>query len=84
MVLSGLYSDYSEIGYVVPQVSVLVPLLFLIYINDLEGNIKSHVNFFADDTMLFSIIKDSIVSANDLNHDFDKHISMGLSMENGV
>ena len=29
------------------------------------------LSFFADDTMLFSIVKDPIVSANDLNHDLD-------------
>ena len=34
------------------------------------------LNFFADDTMHFSIIKDPIASANDLNHDLD--ISSGL------
>ena len=41
------------------------------YINDLEKNIKSNVKFFADDTMLFSIVKDPVISANDLNHDFN-------------
>ena len=69
MVLNGFYSDYSVIESGVPQGSVLGPLLFLIYINDLERNIKSHV--FADGTMFFSIIKDPIVSANNLNHDLD-------------
>ena len=45
--------------------------LFLVYINDPERNIKSNVNFFADDTMLFSIVKDPEISANDLNHDLE-------------
>ena len=36
--------------------SVLGPLLFLTYINDFQKNIKSFVNFFADETMLFSVI----------------------------
>ena len=44
---------------------------FLIYINDLGKNIKSNIKFFADDTMLFSIVKDPVLSADDLNHDLD-------------
>ena len=53
----------------VPQGSVLEPLLFLIDINYLEINIKSKVKFFADDTMIFSIVQDPLISAFDLNHD---------------
>ena len=71
MVLNGFYSDYSQIESGVLQGSVLGHLLFLVYINDLERNIKSNVKFFADDTMLFSLVKDPVTSANDLNHDFD-------------
>ena len=52
VVLNGFQPDYSIIQSGVPQGSVLGPLLFLIYINDLERNI-SNVKFFADDTMLF-------------------------------
>ena len=51
--LSGSHSSYSTVKSGVPQGSVLGPLLFLIYINDLERNIKSNIKFFADDTMLF-------------------------------
>ena len=72
VVLNGTYSDYSIIESGVPQGSVLGPLLFLIYINDLEKNIKSNIIFFADDTMFFfSIIKDPVISAGNLNHDLD-------------
>ena len=71
MVLNGFYSDYSIIETGVPQGSILGPLLFLIYINDLEWNIISNIKFFADNTMLFSIVKDPVISANDINHDLD-------------
>jgi len=71
VVLNNFNSEFSEIESGVPQGSVLGPLLFLIYINDLEKNIKSNIKFFADDTMLFSVIKNPDISANDLNHDLD-------------
>ena len=71
MVQNGSYSDYSSIESGMSQGSVLGPLLFLVYLNDLERNIKSNVNFFADDTMLFSTVKDPEIFANYLNHDLD-------------
>ena len=71
MVLNGSYSGNSAVESGVPQGSVLGPLLFLIYINDLERNIKSNIKFFADDTMLFSIVKDPTISASDLNHNLN-------------
>ena len=71
MALNGSNSDYAITESGVPQGSVLGPILFLIYINDLEKNIKSNIKLFADDTMLFSIVKDLVISANDLNHDLD-------------
>ena len=71
VVLNGKHADYDDIKSGVPQRSVLGPLLFLIYINDLEENIKSQIRFFADDTMLFSIVKDPFNSASDLNKDLE-------------
>ena len=71
VVLNGKSSDWAPILSGVPQGSVLGPLLFLIFINDLEAGIKSQVKFFADDTSLYSIVKDPIVSARELNHDLE-------------
>ena len=67
--INDSYSNYSNIESGVPQGSVLGSLLFLVYINDLERNIKSNIKFFADDTMLFSIVKNPEISANELNRD---------------
>ena len=69
VVINGMESSWGNINAGVPQGSVLGPLLFLVYINDLEEGIKSSVKFFADDTSLFSIVRDPLVSAVELNHD---------------
>ena len=53
----------------VPQRLILDPLLFLIYINDLPNKLKSNVKVFADDTSLFTIVKDENESANVLKND---------------
>ena len=71
VILNGMESNWGDIRAGVPQGSVLGPLLFLIYINDLEEGIESHVKFFADDTSLFSIIEDPMVSADKLQHDLN-------------
>ena len=69
IIINGESSEYFPIESGVPQGSVLGPLLFLIYINDLETDIKSNIRFFADDTMLFSIVFDPVTSAISLNND---------------
>ena len=69
IVINGSYSNYFKIKSGVPQGSVLGPLLFLIYINDLEKQIKSNIKFFADDTMIFSAVRDPTRTANELNQD---------------
>ena len=71
MVINGSYSNYSIVESGVPQGSVLGLLLFLIFINDLERNIKSNIKFFADDTMLFSVVKDPLISASVSIHDLN-------------
>ena len=52
VVLNGIHSEWGLIKPGVPLGSVLRPLLFLVYINDLENGIKSSINYFAEDTAL--------------------------------
>ena len=69
VVLNEQTSSWRPVIAGVPQGSILGPLLFLVYINDLPNELKSSVKLFADDTSLFTIVKDKNESANTLNND---------------
>ena len=69
--MNGESSGWGDISAGVPQGSILGPLFFLVYINDLAVGLKCHVKLFADDTSLFTVVKDSNTAASDMNHDLD-------------
>ena len=68
IILNGQFSSWTSVNAGVPQGSILGPLLFLIYINDLTDGLSSNTKLFADDTSLFSVIPDFETSANELNN----------------
>ena len=72
VVLNGQESNWMDIHAGVPQGSVLGPLLFLVYINDLTDNISSEMRLFADDSSLFTVVKGVDQTHEKLVRDLEK------------
>ena len=66
VVLNGQSSNWVDVKAAVPQGSII---LFLIYINDLPEGLITNVKLFADDTSLFSVVRDIAASTEELNND---------------
>ena len=84
VVLNGKSSSWKEIIAGVPQGSVLSPLFFWIYINDLCDDLSCDVKLFADDTSLFTMVFNENNFSTKLESRFEKDSGMGFSMENAV
>ena len=70
VVVSGEHSSPCLVTSGVPQGSVLGPVLFLLYVNDITENIQSQMRLFADDCLIYRTVtstQDHIILQDDLN-----------------
>ena len=70
--LNGQLSSWYKIEAGIPQGSILGPLLFLVYINDLSDSLTTNASLFADDVSLFSVVDNINLSATNLNNGLSK------------
>jgi hypothetical protein len=71
VVLNGITSNELHTFAGVPQGSVLGPLLFLCFINDLPSGIINEMRLFADDTCLYAASTNLLTSVANINHDLE-------------
>ena len=71
VVVNGAKSDWAPDLSGVPQGTVLGPLLFSLYINDISSDIESEIRLFADDCVCYHEIKDDVDTMK-LQRDIDR------------
>ena len=70
--IRGELSSWAEVLSGVPQGSVLGPILFVLYINDVPDIVKSTAKLFADDIKLYNqVTRDNSEGADQIQHDLE-------------
>ena len=73
--VNGITSDMMNVDYGVPQGSILGPLLFLTYINDVQFNADNvKILLYADDTVLYASDENPAIALSDLQEGVDDFV----------
>ena len=73
VVLEGQSADWSEVTRGVPQGTILGPLLFIIFVNDLPDVVQhSTINLYADDTTIYMTDRDPLIVGEKLSADLQR------------
>ena len=83
VVVNGTCSSQAMVKSGVPQGTVLGPLMFLLYINDIGNEINSNLSLFADDSILYGIVN-NFQDAQALQADLNKLVEWAQKMADDV
>ena len=70
VIVNGITAKWTRVNSGVPQGSVLGPILFLLYVNELPDIVKSSIKMFADDTKIWKTLKTD-ADVHSLQEDLD-------------
>ena len=71
VIVEGTYSEWTAVESGIPQGTVLGPILFVLFINDLPDSVRSSCLLFADDAKIYTTVGECSGS-NQIQHDLDE------------
>ena len=84
VVLDGAKSSWFNIFAGVPQCSILGPLLFLIYADDIVAELECDIHLYADDAVLITNYNNPVTAFDKVNRDLDRLTHLGRDMVHGL